>query len=159
MPRGVYSRPQVSVDPAFVPFAPGRGVGHVVDPRTGCWNWQGRTNSKGYGQVHFGHGRSSTKIAHRVYFERAHGPIPAAHDIDHLCRNTSCVNPGHLEAVRSEVNQRRAPRTKLTADLVRELRRRHRAGGLTFRQLGAAYGLKKTTVQLAVTGVNWASVE
>jgi hypothetical protein len=30
-------------------------------------------------------------------------------EIDHLCRNTHCVNPAHLEPVTHSVNLRRSP--------------------------------------------------
>lgn len=65
----------------------------------GCWLWTGALNKKGYGRLHLG-GRSGRKVpAHRFSFELHYGPIDAALTIDHLCRNTSCVNPTHLEAV------------------------------------------------------------
>lgn len=38
-------------------------------------------------------------MAHRVAYELCIGPIPTGLTIDHLCRNTRCVNPKHLEAV------------------------------------------------------------
>ena len=34
--------------------------------------------------------------AHRVAWELAHGPIPAARQINHLCDVRSCVEPAHL---------------------------------------------------------------
>ncbi len=32
-------------------------------------------------------------------YEQLVGPIPPGLHLDHLCRNTSCVNPDHLEPV------------------------------------------------------------
>ncbi|MGY8831955.1 MAG: HNH endonuclease signature motif containing protein [Pseudomonadales bacterium] len=47
-------------------------------------------------------------LAHRWAHERFIGPIPDGMEVDHLCANTCCVNPAHLEAVTSEENRRRA---------------------------------------------------
>ncbi|MGC7464234.1 HNH endonuclease signature motif containing protein [Xanthomonas citri pv. citri] len=47
-------------------------------------------------------------LAHRFAYIEANGPIPADKEIDHLCRNPSCVRPGHLEAVTSSENKIRA---------------------------------------------------
>lgn len=71
-----------------------------------CWTWTGAINSSGYGSVGNGHGSSS--LAHRVSYEFAVGPIPDGLTIDHLCRNTRCVNPDDLEPVTSAENARRS---------------------------------------------------
>lgn len=66
----------------------------------GCWNWLGGT-SRGYGIFR------GVK-AHRWSYEHLVGPIGEGMVIDHLCRNPSCVNPGHLEQVTVAENNRRA---------------------------------------------------
>lgn len=70
-------------------------------PVTPCIPWTGKVCPKGYGLVWSG---NRYVRAHRVSYEKAKGPIPAGLVIDHLCRNRSCTNPDHLEAVTDEVN-------------------------------------------------------
>jgi len=69
-----------------------------------CWIWKGYIQPNGYGQLRV---MEKIKYAHRVYYERAKGPIPDGLQIDHLCRVKTCVNPDHLEAVTSAVNHQR----------------------------------------------------
>lgn len=70
----------------------------------GCWNWTGRLNKKGYGEIQM-HGIKH--LAHRAIY-LAHGiAIPEGLHLDHLCRNKSCVNPAHLEPVTNAENTRR----------------------------------------------------
>ncbi|WP_327421883.1 HNH endonuclease [Streptomyces sp. NBC_01230] len=79
-----------------------------VGPADQCWVWTGATNDQGYGHLHIG-GKGGSKLgAHRVSYELSVGPIPDGLEIDHLCRNTSCVNPQHLEPVTTQENNRRA---------------------------------------------------
>lgn len=67
----------------------------------GCWQWTAYTTPDGYGM--FGNG---VKVvgAHRWAYENAHGPVPVGLELDHLCRNRSCVNPAHLEPVTRREN-------------------------------------------------------
>lgn len=71
-----------------------------------CWRWTGAKNPKGYGSTSKGAG-GGTMLAHRKAYMRAVGAIPEGFEIDHLCENTSCVNPAHLEAVTRQEHQRR----------------------------------------------------
>lgn len=69
----------------------------------GCWIFRGYINTRnGYGYI----GR---KPAHRVYYEKHVGAIPAGLEIDHKCRNRACVNPDHLEPVTHSENALRSP--------------------------------------------------
>lgn len=58
-----------------------------------CWVWTGRKTEDGYGLFHQD---GKQRRAHRVAYERAHGPIPEGALIDHICRTRDCVNPEHL---------------------------------------------------------------
>jgi HNH endonuclease len=81
---------------------------YVIDPISSCWLWiaagSRRLRGPSYGQMYFD-GR--VQPAHRIAYQLAYGPIPEGLHIDHLCRNTLCVNPAHLEAVAPLENLRR----------------------------------------------------
>jgi hypothetical protein len=70
----------------------------------GCWEWTGAL-VHGYG--YFGMVKGDTRKAHRVAYEWEVGPIPEDRELDHLCLNTACIRPDHLEAVTHQVNMLR----------------------------------------------------
>ena len=72
----------------------------------GCWNWTGLT-LRGYGQIAESGGvakRPKRHRVHRLVYQMLIAPIPDGLVIDHLCRNTVCVNPAQLEPVTDRVN-------------------------------------------------------
>lgn len=77
-----------------------------VEKTEGCWNWTGVLAGGRYGQLMMGH-RASV-YAHRFSYELHREPIPEGMEIDHLCRNTRCVNPDHLEVVTPRENRLRS---------------------------------------------------
>lgn len=68
----------------------------------GCIVWTASGNGAGYGAMYIAKGKRV--LAHRWAYEHYVGPIPDGLHLDHLCRNTLCVNPDHLEAVPHKVN-------------------------------------------------------
>lgn len=80
-------------------------AGYAVT-EAGCWQWKRSLNSRGYGLISE---RGVVLLAHRVSYELHVGAIPEGLQIDHLCRNKACVNPGHLEPVTARLNNLRRP--------------------------------------------------
>src|SRR5260370_1343144 len=60
-----------------------------------CWEWLA-WKREGYGLLKVG---KSSEGAHRIIYRAAFGDIPRDLEVDHLCRNHSCVNPNHLDAI------------------------------------------------------------
>lgn len=70
-----------------------------------CWEWKGKTNSVGrYGLIFAKlDGKTRTFLVHRLMY----GTVPDGLQLDHLCRNTVCCNPWHLDPVTHGENVRR----------------------------------------------------
>ena len=113
----------------------------------GCWIWQHRSSRRGYGRVFID---GANIPAHRLFYERKHGPIPDGLYLDHLCRNPPCVNPDHLEPVTPAENTHRSSLTKLTTEDVSEIRELA-AQGVTQQAIADRFRLNRTYVSNVVT--------
>ena len=72
----------------------------------GCWVYQGSHNNRGGGYCQFSVNNKHVYI-HRFMYEYYYGQICPDLVIDHLCKNSRCVNPKHLEQVTQKENCRR----------------------------------------------------
>ena len=102
MPKGVWERPSPEVR-----------FWAKVQKTDGCWNWVGgkrRVKRLYYGVFGITHSYHNyeTVPAHRFSYELTRGAIPEDKELDHVCRNSLCVNPDHLEAVSHKVNMQRS---------------------------------------------------
>lgn len=124
----------------------------LVNKTESCWVWKGTSTKGGYGQFSVpdrAKGRNVLRLAHRISYEMANGPIPSGLDALHTCDNPPCVRPDHLFLGTDSDNQRDAVRKgrhvgsrKLTADEVRTVRQ-SRATALT---LATRFGVTRATI-------------
>lgn len=77
---------------------------YKVDKETGCWNFTGSKDSKGYGKVRRG---GVLTGAHRYALSETLGrPIAPGRVVMHSCDNPSCINPQHLSEGTQSQNMR-----------------------------------------------------
>jgi hypothetical protein len=124
---------------------------HRVDIETGSWIWTGSQTEAGY----------PTGYAHRKYWEEVNGPRPDGHHIHHVCRNTLCVNPAHLEAVdeRQHVLLHQLERSGMTMDEVREVRRLATVQGVSAATVAKDFGISRSHVYWLWTERSWADMD
>lgn len=100
-----------TIEERFWPRVDKRGPVPPHRPDLGpCWLWTGAKNNKGYGQLGLTGRGAGSVLAHRLAYNLLVGPIPDGLQLDHLCRNRTCVNPAHLEPVTHQENLRRGIR-------------------------------------------------
>ena len=145
---------------------------HVqITSRHECWEWQASLWSTGYGRFHI---RGKPWKAHRAAWLFLHGDIPDGLCVLHKCDNRKCVNPHHLWLGTIADNDRdrdakgrhhhpshigeRNPRAKLSANDVREIRRRHAAGLDSLRALGNEFDVPFTHISRIVNRKAWSHI-
>ncbi len=75
-----------------------------VEVTDSCWNWIGAHEPLGYGRFRV---QGKLMLSHRFAYELLIDHITVPLELDHLCRNTRCVNPAHLDPVSHTENVRR----------------------------------------------------
>lgn len=84
-------------------------------------------------------------------YERLVGAIAEGLQLDHLCRNPSCVNPAHLEPVTNAENSRRGQQTRLTPDDIEAIRAAPQGGNA----LALKYGVTPQYIWQIRVGLKW----
>ena len=122
-----------------------------------CWNWIASCNQSGYGRI----GISGKLItAHRYSWEIQNGKIPKGKLVLHKCDNSKCVNPDHLfigtdKDNMDDMNKKHRGHNKLTANQVREIKRKYIRGKITCEMLGKEYGVNKSSINEIVRGKSY----
>lgn len=127
-------------------------VDYIINAETGCWEWQRGKGPNEYGYTHI-NGKNTR--AHKHYYEQKYGPIPPDLELDHICRNTCCVNPDHLEPVTHTENMRRGSGTKLNWKTVCLIRENDKKKHISNQKIADLYGVHKSTISGILLGKSW----
>lgn len=113
-----------------------------------CWPWLGCRSKEGYGNLkQGGRARRATHVAL--------GLTEPGVLVMHTCDHPPCCNPSHLvvgsdaQNARDKVRKGRAV-NKLSPSDREAIRAAYAAGGVTMKQLGAAYGVCYQAIQRVI---------
>lgn len=115
----------------------------------GCWVWTG--------DIQRGYARLAGRLMHREMYRRIKGEIPEGLQLDHLCRNTACVNPDHLEPVEQKENVRRGNVARLTVCDVMDICQRLKRGE-SCTSIARLLSVNRGTISRIKSGHNWRDV-
>lgn len=79
----------------------------MPEPNTGCWIWLGPLYNNGYGYYSEARGSKPRNVsAHTASHRRYKGPVPDGHEPHHTCPHRWCINPDHLQVLKSTEHKR-----------------------------------------------------
>lgn len=127
----------------------------IINPSTGCWEWQG-AKGKGYGHLRVG---GHDTYAHCLMWKCTHGETKGLHVL-HKCDNRCCINPEHLflgtpaDNMRDKVLKDRAG-IKLSRKEVEEIR----ASKLSPKKLAKKYNVSDVHIYDILNRKCWKHIE
>ena len=76
----------------------------IKDQQSDCWLWNGQISNSGYGKVMIKDKDTGTRYegAKEVSYMAYIGEIPQGHGVTTKCSNRLCVNPQHLELIKTQ---------------------------------------------------------
>ncbi len=134
---------------------------------TPCFEWSRARDQKNYGKIRFA---GKSHYAHRLHWEFRKGAIPAGLFVCHHCDNPPCIRLSHLflgtagENILDAARKGRMPRgeangrAKLTEEQVREIRRLHANGLVSFTRLSRLFGVRPWAIEGIVKRGKWKHV-
>lgn len=135
----------------------------------GCWTWTAAKTPAGYGMFQIG--VALTRRAHRVAWSLARGPVPRGLLVCHRCDNRLCVRPGHLFLGTSQDNVNDAvvkgrharggefTQSRLNENQATVIRKLRRWTTLTFKEIGALFGVSWGTAYDVCSGRTWKHID
>ena len=73
-----------------------RLLARIKVTESGCWEWTGSKNKKGYGQIQKGKRGLGPILTHVASYIVHYGEVPKGMVVMHTCDNPPCINPEHL---------------------------------------------------------------
>lgn len=153
-------KPEMSLEEKFRQF---------FDPsQEGCWEWTGTKGSYGYGVMYYERKQYRAHVL-ALFFDGR--PVPKGMVARHHCDNPICVRPDHLTPGTAKQNAHDAMRRNrlltgeknknsvLTADIVKEARKRFASGQRNYAALARRYNVSRPTITRAIRGETWRSVK
>jgi hypothetical protein len=95
------------------------------------------------------------RAAHRVLWERKHGPAPKGFHLHHECHVPACVNPDHLRLIPANKHPHQHGHTHMTYELADEIRALYATGRYSQKALAIRYGFSQTWVGKVVRRESW----
>jgi len=139
---------------------------NMVDTSKSCWEWTGRLNKHGYGQISAG---NTELLAHRAAYFLSNNDFNKSLCVLHKCDNRKCCNPKHLyqgthaenmldmkiKGRRKNINTKESNgRSKINqqiADKIRELKKT----GLRLVDISNIYSISNSSVSRVCRMENW----
>jgi len=139
-----------------------------ININTGCWDFTGSKDLKGYGKLWDG---NTMRSAHRISFIEYKGSIPDGLFVLHKCDNPGCINPDHLflgthnenmedmrKKGRSCTEKRlcgsRNFNSKLSENDIPKIKKRL-LNGESCKKIAESYSVDRTTISFIKNGTTW----
>lgn len=133
---------------------------------TRCWLWIASCTVSGYGKFRY---KGKTRRAHRLAYKMEH-KLLKSDKILHYCDNRKCVRDSHLYKGSQQQNMydmcakgrnaigSKQGLSKLTEQVIPEIRKKYATGIYSQRYLGEQYGVDQSVISEVVNKKIWSHV-